>query len=160
MLSLSPSTTLSGLVTGGKAHISRAADIEALSPPHARFPQSSYQWRELLQSLQSVLRRMVISVVWRRLRRGWVRGVDPCAPRRRLATARADLKATPEANLQGGTRSLKSYSWLAQSQYTVTGRDNHEFTTSVYRYSLSCTLHVAETLNNQKTTTEPVWFNI
>ena len=37
---------------------------------------------------------MVISVVWRRLRRGWVRGVG--APHRRLATARADLKASRE----------------------------------------------------------------
>ena len=33
-------------------------------------PAESYK-----SSLQSVLRRMVISVVWRRLRRGWVRGV-------------------------------------------------------------------------------------
>ena len=47
-----------------------------------------------LQSLQNVLRRMVISVVWRRLRRGWVRGVR--APHQRLATARADLKTSVE----------------------------------------------------------------
>ena len=37
---------------------------------------------------------MVISVVWRRLRQDWVRVVG--APHRRLATARADLKASRE----------------------------------------------------------------
>ena len=44
--------------------------------------------------LQSVLCRMVISVVWCRLRRGWVRGVG--APHRRLESFRADLKASGE----------------------------------------------------------------
>ena len=45
-------------------------------------------------SLQGVLRSIVISVVLRRLRRGLVRGAG--APHRRLATTRANLKASRE----------------------------------------------------------------
>ena len=52
-------------------------------------------------SLQSVLRRMVISVAWHRLRQGWVRGVG--APHRRLANLQ--VRGTFLIRIQNGHQS-------------------------------------------------------